>query len=62
MDKFIKEPYKDTNWDPSKGDFVNRHVIKEDKLHEKKKKKKKALIILLALSHILLLSLILLFY
>jgi len=62
MEKFIKEPFKDDSWDPSEGDFINKHVIRQDKLHAKRKKKKKAIVILLAFSHILLLATVLLFY
>ena len=62
MTDYINKPIKADDWDPSKGDYVNKNLIAEDNIYLKKQQKKRRIIIFLALSHILLISLIFILY
>ena len=62
MKNYIQQPITHEKWDPTKGDFFSRNIHEEDKSYKKKQSKKKALIAFLIFTHILLLSVIFLFY
>lgn len=62
MEKYINNPLKIDNWDPSKGDYYNMQIIRKDKIKKQKQKKKKIYVALLALIHILLLTIGLLYF
>jgi len=55
MKNFIENPIQNEFWDPSKGDYINHNVLKEDKEYINRKKRNKVLISFLAILHIVLL-------
>ena len=59
---YIENPIKLKDWDPTKGDFISKQAIEEDKLYLNRKNKKKITIAFLTLIHVAFLFLIFLFY
>jgi hypothetical protein len=55
VSQYIKSPLNSDDWDPSKGDFISKGIIKEEKQYKWKALKKKAYISFLAFLHLLLL-------
>lgn len=62
MKNFIEKPIKSDYWDPSKGDYINYNVLKEDRQYTSRQKRKKFLISFLAFIHLLLLILVFVLY
>ncbi len=62
MSNFIKEPLKNSNWDPSKGDYYNKTLFAEDKEHEKGLFRKKVLVASLAFAHIVGFAFVLIYF
>mgnify|MGYP005633780499 CR=1 FL=1 len=62
MKNFIEKPIKNNFWDPSKGDYINYNVLKEDKQYTSRQKRKNFFISFLAFIHLLLLVLVFVLY
>ena len=62
MSDFIKEPLKHPDWDPTKGDYYNKSLFEEDKLHEKKRSRNKILISGLAVAHVVAFALVIVYF
>lgn len=62
MNNFISDPLKHKYWDPTMGDYISDRVVQEDRLYFKRQKRKKALLVFLAVTHVILLTLIVMFY
>lgn len=62
MSDLIKNPLTNKYWDPSKGDYVSKSIIKENLKYEKKQRRKKLFIGTLTVLHLFLLLLVFLLY
>ncbi|MBK8945318.1 MAG: hypothetical protein IPM32_08625 [Ignavibacteriae bacterium] len=62
MSQYIQNPMSHPEWNPSMGDFFSKRVFEEDKLHEKKQNRKKIFISSLLVLHILMLSIVVVYF